>query len=369
MEEDQILGQTYSFSQPRSRLLRWLTDPGARASAEIRDLLLGELFNSPVTVLLAAGNGLMLNIFAYFMSRSWVYLALIAADAGVSAIRVMLTYRSFAAAREGRPTPTDLYCHSAIGWCFLNGLTVMVSVASNISAVQADSVGTAVALLCLTCSRNYAAPRYAIVLCMVGLIPFLLGIGLVWNHWLWIFLVEAPILLLAVLAILFRFQTLTISRLQFRFESERKARYDLLTNLFNRAGFGQAVEALLAAAPRQFTLFYLDLDGFKAVNDMFGHAAGDRLLADVAARLRKTTRDGDVLARFGGDEFVILIPELGPELAPGLAESLIRRLSDAAYPQPDGGGGAHWRERWVCVLSGRRHGAEAVAAWCRSGAV
>jgi diguanylate cyclase (GGDEF)-like protein len=87
------------------------------------------------------------------------------------------------------------------------------------------------------------------------------------------------------------------------------ARHDSLTNLANRTFLGERVEQALAhmrRGDRGFALFYLDLDRFKAVNDIYGHLAGDALLRSVAGRLSLCVREIDTIARLGGDEFAIL---------------------------------------------------------------
>ncbi len=84
------------------------------------------------------------------------------------------------------------------------------------------------------------------------------------------------------------------------------ARHDGLTSLVNREAFLEHVEAALAAPGAGFAVHYLDLDGFKPVNDSLGHAVGDQVLAVVAARLRGVARDGDIVGRMGGDEFALL---------------------------------------------------------------
>ena len=91
------------------------------------------------------------------------------------------------------------------------------------------------------------------------------------------------------------------------------AYHDPLTNLPNRAMFQEHLEVALARAERAgrgVAVLYVDLDDFKLVNDSFGHGAGDELLCEVARRLRAATRTSDVVARQGGDEFLILVADL-----------------------------------------------------------
>jgi diguanylate cyclase (GGDEF)-like protein len=102
-----------------------------------------------------------------------------------------------------------------------------------------------------------------------------------------------------------------------RLEGERSAMRrwalsDPLTGAANRRGLGERIEYEVARHARQrhhFAVVAIDLDGFKGVNDRFGHHAGDELLRDVAASLREAVRDQDTVARLGGDEFCVLAPE------------------------------------------------------------
>jgi diguanylate cyclase (GGDEF)-like protein/PAS domain S-box-containing protein len=112
---------------------------------------------------------------------------------------------------------------------------------------------------------------------------------------------------------------------------EKQAITDALTGLLNRRGFYQTVEGLLLRnehSGKFLVVLYMDLDGFKQVNDSLGHDAGDQVLLWVAEQLKDSLRPYDVLARMGGDEFVVVIEGLDfPEDAAKVAEKLIERVS------------------------------------------
>ena len=118
---------------------------------------------------------------------------------------------------------------------------------------------------------------------------------------------------------------------------EHRAMHDPLTGLPNRDLLMDRLSVALARLGRQGTavgVLFIDLDGFKEVNDVHGHDVGDELLISVAARLRHEVRDGDTVARFGGDEFVVLCEDLVRIEA---AEPLARRLAEAvAQPVSSG---------------------------------
>ncbi|MCB5165463.1 EAL domain-containing protein [Streptomyces bambusae] len=108
-----------------------------------------------------------------------------------------------------------------------------------------------------------------------------------------------------------------------------EATHDALTGLPNRTLFFERLEKALAGKGGRFGLCYLDLDGFKAVNDSLGHAAGDRLLVEVADRLQScATGPGEMVARLGGDEFVALTTSAaGPQDVTDLAMRILSTLS------------------------------------------
>ena len=95
-------------------------------------------------------------------------------------------------------------------------------------------------------------------------------------------------------------------------ELARLARHDALTGLLNRASLIDEIDREIAAADPQkqrLAVMLIDLDRFKPINDMFGHAAGDGVLIEAARRLKASLRPGDVVARLGGDEFVVALPQ------------------------------------------------------------
>lgn len=113
---------------------------------------------------------------------------------------------------------------------------------------------------------------------------------------------------------------------------QRMAHYDELTKLPNRALFFDRLEHALADARRRgsdFALLFIDLDGFKSVNDAYGHYVGDQLLQEVARRMEHCVRANDTVARMGGDEFAVILGDLvKPEDASRVAQKIIDRMSE-----------------------------------------
>jgi len=133
---------------------------------------------------------------------------------------------------------------------------------------------------------------------------------------------------------------------QQRLELEEKNRqleylagHDPLTGLFNRRQFDQMVSMELSRAARQpapISLLMVDLDHFKFINDRYGHPLGDEVIRHTASLLRNHTRTGDSVARLGGEEFLLLLPDTSQPQAKVIAEKVRRLLEETPLPMKDG---------------------------------
>ncbi len=111
---------------------------------------------------------------------------------------------------------------------------------------------------------------------------------------------------------------------------------DRLTGLYNRRKLDELLDEEVKRSRRHafdFSVIMMDIDHFKLVNDNFGHATGDAVLADLAQILRQHSRDADALARFGGEEFVIICRHSSPEGCRGMAEKLRNEIAGHGFPK------------------------------------
>ncbi|MDP2802542.1 MAG: EAL domain-containing protein [Phreatobacter sp.] len=124
---------------------------------------------------------------------------------------------------------------------------------------------------------------------------------------------------------------LAIERHEAKAHIARLAYFDTLTGLPNRSQLAQAIDERIAKAQVEpspgMALLFLDVDGFKDVNDSLGHSAGDALLVEIGQRLRSQVRPGDMVSRLGGDEFVIVLGDCASERAALVAERVAKALA------------------------------------------
>jgi diguanylate cyclase (GGDEF)-like protein len=119
---------------------------------------------------------------------------------------------------------------------------------------------------------------------------------------------------------------LAMEKSQLHLDLVHRSEFDLLTEVHNRFSMEKKIEAMILSAQktqRIFGLIYVDLDGFKAVNDRYGHGVGDQYLQEVVKRLRRQLRPADMLARLGGDEFAALVSDVQNTAE---VQSVVRRL-------------------------------------------
>ena len=123
-------------------------------------------------------------------------------------------------------------------------------------------------------------------------------------------------------------------------DMEFYATRDPLTDLYNRRVFWELFEYEVARAQRhdyRFALLVVDLDNFKLVNDAYGHSTGDRYLQAVAQAMKNVLRPGDIFARYGGDEFVALLPEIAVDDAAAVAQRVLEAAAALELPAHEGG--------------------------------
>jgi len=319
-----------AYTPARLAALRWLTAGGANLPPHIQNLLFTEIFGSRNAVIMGVLNGLFVNTVAQYLAGGFVFRVFIAIEIGLAICRLGVARRGAAASRMGKPTPTDMYLILAICWCVLQGAMVFAAMRTGNPVLETLAIGTAIGLAGQICARDYPAPRFAWLLVGLCGLPLVTGMLLTGNHWMPLILPPMLLLILGCVSLIRQLHRMAVARFEAEYLSKQLAERDPLTGLLNQAGLADVLRGLEAVGMR-FVLFYLDLDGFKEINDERGHPAGDELLQGVAVRLQAMTRDSDAVARLGGDQFVIVTPNLGPTESAALARSVIRRITDTEY--------------------------------------
>ncbi|PWB91033.1 GGDEF domain-containing protein [Methylocystis sp. MitZ-2018] len=318
------------YSLPRWPAMRWLVNPGPGAARDIQLALIGGLFGTlPV---FAAGVINTIAVAAAIAIRQptppfifWLVLEVVIC---ASRLTVLLIARR--AASEHRATPTDLYLVLGLLWSVSIGYGGFVSLTMGDWVIATLACSSATAMVGGVCFRTFSAPRLATAMMLLSLGPFAPAVMIAGEPLLYVVLLQVPLYLTAMSTAAFTLKKMLVATMRGERENDHRAKHDALTGLSNRVGLAAAVDANLNGAQTHggdLAVLFLDLDNFKAVNDTYGHAAGDRLLKSVAERLRQSLRATDVAARIGGDEFVVLARSLTSEQAAELSHRLTNSIS------------------------------------------
>lgn len=322
-------GQAPSYSLPRWRLTRWLTDAGPDVPADIRVALIGSLYG---TLPIFAGgviNTIAVSFLIAMRIPTLPFVLWCAFEVLCCVTRLFVLLLAQKRARQGKETPTDLYILLGVGWAGGVGYGTFISLSSGDWVAATLACLSAAAMVGGICFRNYGAPRLAGVMIFLTLGACCFAAPFLGEPIMLIVFMQIPFYLFSMSRATRTLNKMLVTTMRAERENEFHARHDMLTGLSNRSGLTKALDAHFArdAGQKRLALIYLDLDGFKAVNDSYGHMAGDRLLQLVAERLRGMVRNGDLAARMGGDEFIVLSEQTEAAQLLGFGERLIREIS------------------------------------------
>ena len=309
----QIVGRWMSdatprYSLPRTRPIRWLADPGRGVAEDIRVALIGTLFGSVPIFLGGIFTTVGVSALVAGRVRTLPVLIWLGLEVALALVRFAVLAIAWRRARDGRTTPTDLNLCLSLAWAACVGYGACVSMLSGDWVCATLAGFSSAGMVGGMCFRYFAAPRLTAAMITISLGPCIPGALLSHEPLLWFMILELPFYLAAMTGAAYRLNRMLVATMRAERENGFHARHDGLTGLANRTGLLAAAEEI-RSRPRHAGgegVLYLDLDGFKAINDTHGHAVGDRLLQLVAERLRAQLDPSDLAARMGGDEFVVL---------------------------------------------------------------
>jgi len=322
--------QTGPFSLPKWRLTHWLTDPGQDIPLDLRQALIASLFGTLPIFIGGVVNTVLVAGLVAIQQPHMVFVSWFAFEVLLCVLRTYVIIFAFRAVAEGRETPTDLYIVLAVLWALGVGYGTFISLLSGDWVVATLACLSSAAMMGGICFRNYAAPRLATAMIVLSFGPACLGAVLSGEPIMLLTALQIPFYLFAMGKAVYRLNAMLVRTMLAERDNDHRARHDMLTGLSNRSGLTAVLEQqweMVQQGRQRVALLYLDLDGFKAINDNHGHTAGDTLLRMVGDRLSNLLRSADLAARIGGDEFVVLLQNVGPTEAMRLSERLIEEVS------------------------------------------
>ena len=311
--------------------------PTSETDDHVRQILIESLYAQPSGVLIAALCGILTAWGAAYQDEGHRLTVSAAILTGIAVSRVVMAYLLPRLKQFDTKALELLYELGAFSYAGMCGIIAAETLTFALqSSVQTLTVGMAIGYGVAMASRNAGRPAIAIGQLFLAIAPVIVVCAMS-KEFSYRMLAAAMALLLpammSITASIFHVMRNSIAAAETSRRLAEKmqvlARTDVVTGLTNRAGLNQdAVELLMALREgRKLALFWLDLDKFKEVNDVLGHPVGDRVLAEVANRLRTCAPAGACVARFGGDEFIVVAEVEGRAQSERLARAISEQVS------------------------------------------
>ena len=302
-------------------------------SERVRRILVSTLYTQPASLAIGAFNGIASTAIAAWVSGIQIlYLGCIV----LTVVAVARVTASYAMSPERSSTSTRtlevVYEVGAFSYAFLLGTIAALTIALEANAaVEVLMIANATCYGVGICARNAGRPMIALGQLFLACLPIMVAAIYIGSLPFLALFVTMLLLFPAMASITLNvFKVLrdsiaaaeTSAKLADRMQT--LARTDVVTNIANRAGLNHVmVESMMARKDdTRMGLFWIDLDRFKEVNDLFGHPVGDKVLSEVAKRIVEISPEGSTVARFGGDEFVLYGPVVDRKDAERLASEI-----------------------------------------------
>ncbi|WP_460948793.1 GGDEF domain-containing protein [Pseudomonas marginalis] len=318
-------------SFPRTSFIRWFVQDNEKLDRDIRLKLLKGPLSSRAALAAAGLNTLLVCSVAVILHPTVFFICWWVADIVIWIIRWFLLQRFLTREASKLPYAADLSLLFGLIWAAEIGVGTAACVISMDPVLQVLACTSAVSMNGAIAMRNQGIPRYAFTQILLTDIPLKLATLFQPEPMLRVLILQAPMYLTGLWVLLNNLNANLTKAYIAEAQSTHSATHDKLTGVLNRLGILNMLTASLSSNAKEdagFFVLYLDLDGFKKINDANGHATGDGVLVSFSAMITEVVRKSDVVARIGGDEFIVLMPGTDKASAILVAERIIKTLGD-----------------------------------------
>jgi diguanylate cyclase (GGDEF)-like protein len=296
--------------------------------------LVGSLFTSQSSLSSANFMGVLIASSAFGLTREMIFLALLFLIIVVGFSRTLL-YRHYTKrknrleSRRSFERYDELFFVLSSSFSALIGVTCFALTQRPLdTGTHAIAAGVGVGYAMGFVARNAGRPKLVIVQVLTTLVPMIISYALMRSSFGWAAVILLSGAIIAASSVTLSLHENIVAIYNANKATRQLALFDKLTGLANRFTFVDQVTASIANTPdKKFSILYLDLDRFKEINDTFGHTIGDAVIVEVAHRLKLATRDKDLIARFGGDEFLIKIVEANARELEQIVQQIVFALA------------------------------------------